>query len=454
MTRILPTFLLAYFVFLSAVYGHAQQAQDPDQFISKHSESKELVQALEKLKYHGFSGTVLGAVKGEVRVAYGVGYANREKKEANTANTLFELASVTKQFTGAAICLLMDSKKLKLDDPISKHLPGVPDSSKKITIRHLLHHTSGIPGSNSFGAGFELKPVVASFLKGGPKNKPGEKHEYWNQGYALLAGIVQTTSGQTYPEFCTKHLFRSTGMKTACFTGGQRPKNAQVATGYSTKGLPRTALEHPYREYGFQYQGMGGAVSNVWDLWRWNQALQKKKLLSSKASKALFKPGPSDYSFGWRISDKDGLLTQSHSGSVRGFVSEMRRYPKKKAFVAVLCNDDDFSPGRVAQIVEDALLRGEIPDIPGAVPEEMQQRLVGKYKHAKGHRLEISVNREATMAKVYWAQGYRSFGSMGMNEDKELICFPLFDPCKLNVKYEDDVARSIDLGYGAFQRQE
>jgi len=88
MTRILPTFLLAYFVFLSAVYGHAQQAQDPDQFISKHSESKELVQALEKLKYHGFSGTVLGAVKGEVRVAYGVGYANREKRKP-TLRTLF-----------------------------------------------------------------------------------------------------------------------------------------------------------------------------------------------------------------------------------------------------------------------------------------------------------------------------------------------------------------------------
>jgi CubicO group peptidase (beta-lactamase class C family) len=131
MKKFLPTALTALFIFLSAVRGISQQNADPDKLISKHSESKDLALALENLKYHGFSGSVLGAVKGEVRLAHGVGFANREKQQANTANTLFELASVTKQFTGAAICLLMDSKRLKLDDPISKHLPGVPDASKK-----------------------------------------------------------------------------------------------------------------------------------------------------------------------------------------------------------------------------------------------------------------------------------------------------------------------------------
>jgi CubicO group peptidase (beta-lactamase class C family) len=297
--------------------------------------------------------------------------------------------------------------------------------------------------------------VVASFLNGGPKNKPGEKHEYWNQGYALLAGIIQTTSGQSYPEFCTEHLFRATGMKSACFTGDQGPKKAQIAMGYSSKGKPRTALEHPYREYGFQYQGMGGAVSNVWDLWRWNQALQKKNLLSSKALKELFKPGPSDYSLGWKISEKDGLLTQSHGGSVRGFVAEIRRYPKKKAFIAVLCNDDAFSPGRVAQILENALLRGEVMDIPTGLTEELQAKLAGVFRSAKGNRLEISAQGIVTSAKLYWAQGYRSFGTMGMNEEGELICFPLFDPVVPKVKYgKDGMATSIDLGYGPYIRQE
>ena len=199
MARIILTTLIAALSFCSfPTTANAQKSGDPERLVSKHKTSQELAAALENLKYHGFSGSVIGSVKGEVRVAMGVGLANREKGISNTANTLFELASVTKQFTGAAVCLLMDRKKLKLSDSIDKHLPSVPDHSKKITIRHLLEHSYGIPGSNSNGAGFELKPVVASFLRGGPKHKPGERHEYWNQGYALLAGVVQTVSSQSY----------------------------------------------------------------------------------------------------------------------------------------------------------------------------------------------------------------------------------------------------------------
>lgn len=453
MTRILPLTILTLFIFSTALAAAPQEKGDPDSFVSKHKESQELAIALENLRYHGFTGSVIASVKGDVRVAMGVGFANRESKTANTANTLHELASVTKQFTGAAICLLMDSKKLRLKDSIAKHLPGVPDQSKKITIQHLLNHSSGIPGSNSFGAGFELKPVVASFLKGGPRTKPGDKYEYWNQGYALLAGIIQTASGQTYPEFCREQLFEKAGMKTACFTGDQKPKNAQVATGYTAEMPPRSALDHPYREYGFQYQGMGGAVSNVWDLWRWNQALQKKSLLSSKATKELFKPTDAGYALGWKVSKKDGVLVQSHGGRVQGFVSEIRRYPKKDVFIAVLCNDTDAHPGRVADLIAKVLEEGKVPEIPRGLDAKMQEKLAGKYQSVDGHRLEIFAKGESTIAQLYWPQGFRSFGTVGTTEEDEVMFFPMFDPQLPKFEYGDEgKVVSIDFGYGKIRR--
>ncbi len=243
-------------------------------------------------------------------------------------------------------------------------------------------------------------------------------------------------------------------MNYSCFTGDSAPANTQIATGYSARGNPRTALEHPYREYGFQYQGMGGAVSNVWDLLRWDQALSKKKVLSSKATKALFKPGPGGYALGWKIDEKGSVLRQSHGGSVRGFVCEIRRLPKKKAFIAVLCNDDDFMPSTVSQIIEDALLKGEVMDIPKGLDKETQAKFVGSYKTAKGHKMEIAAKGESTMVKIYWPQGYRSFGTMGMNEDKDLVFLPLFDPSISKVKFNDDgLADSIDLGYGPYRRE-
>src|SRR5690606_9814662 len=208
------------------------------------------------------------------------------KTVRNDANTLFELASVTKQFTAAAILRLRMQGALQLDDPIAQHLPGVPDDCSRITIRHLLQPTSGIPATNDRGYGDDLGALLSLFLEGGPRHPPGTRFEYWNQGYALLAGIVQRTSGAAFTDFCRRELFAPAGLRTACFTGDAPPDGVSVAVGRSPRGAPRSALEHPYGSYGYQYLGMGGAVANVWDLWRWDRALCSDAVLDADARRA------------------------------------------------------------------------------------------------------------------------------------------------------------------------
>ena len=299
--------------------------QDPDRVADKSALAKRLDALVTRYGEIGFRGSVLVSKGGKVVLARGVGTADLDDKQPNTANTLFELASATKQFTGAAICRLQEQGKLRLDDPISKHLPGIPEDCGKITIRHLLTHTSGIPGTNSRGGGTDLDRVVPLFLKGGPKHEPGEHWEYWNQGYSLLAAIIERASGTSYTAYCKAQLFDRAGLEVTCFTGDPAPKGAQVAVGRSVRGKPRSALEHPYGSYGYQYRGMGGAVSNVWDLLRWHRALLGTKVLTDASKTALFRPFLANYALGWKISKDRGRTEHSHGGGVRGFVCEIRR---------------------------------------------------------------------------------------------------------------------------------
>src|SRR5262249_867556 len=115
-----------------------------------------------------------------------------------------------------------------------------------------------------------------------------------------------------------------------------------VAIGVSKGGPARSALEHPYGAYGFQYRGMGGVVTSVWELWRWDRALREEGVLNAESRAALFAPGLNDYALGWFVKkDSRGRVVQSHGGAVRGFVCEIRRLPEDDGCVFVLANRDD-----------------------------------------------------------------------------------------------------------------
>ncbi len=382
---------------------HAAEREDRD--LGKGAVGDRIVEFVKNAESVGFSGAVLAAKDGKVVAAVGVGSADLAGKKPITPATLFEIASATKQFTAAAILRLEEQGKLDLDDPMAKHLPGIPEDCSKITIRHLVQHTSGIPGTNSSGGGTDLAKVLPLFLRGGPVHKPGTHWEYWNQGYALLSEIIARASGKDYMTYCRKSLFVPSGMKNTCFTGDRAPGKAAVVIGRSSRGQPRSALEHPYGSYGFQYRGMGGAVTTVWDLWRWDRALRDNKVLSKNSTKKLFDPGLKNYALGWYVTrNSRGRLVQSHGGSVRGFVCDVRRYPKENGCLFVLCNRDDVPAYRVAQAVEEILF--DDPPTCKKVPQPLDTRLgeaiAGRYEDTKGTAVIVKIDGKVTRAEIHW----------------------------------------------------
>lgn len=371
----------------------APEPQAPDR-------SAAVKQAVEAAGKKGFSGVVLAAVDGEPIAVVAVG------RNANGAppkpDTLFEIASVTKTMTAAAVVRLADMGKLSLDDPISKHLPGVPANCRAITIRHLLQHTSGIPGTNSEGGGDDLRAVLPVFLKGGPRHKPGTHFEYWNQGYALLSEIIARAAGEPYTSAMRRLVFEPAGMKSTVFTGDRAPTGASVAQGRSRMGPPRSALEHPYGAYGFQYRGMGGVVTNVRDMLRFDRALADEDLFGGPNADVMFEPGQSGYALGWLVRRGPYGEVHEHTGLVRGFTAVSRRYADRDGFIVVLCNDDAQDFRLLVDAIEAALYAGtedRVEGGKGVVP------LVGLYTGERGSLLVIeAVAPDAAAARIVWSE--------------------------------------------------
>lgn len=378
------------------------------------------------LEARGLSGAFLAAKDGQVIAAAGIGHADLQNTIPNTPETLFEIASLTKQFTAAAILLLAQDHKLALSDPISKHLPGIPESCQAITVEHLLRHTSGIPGSNAQGGGDDLAAVLPTFLAGGPRHTPGEHFEYWNQGYALLSEIIARASGQPYTEYCRERLFKPAGLASTFFTGDPAPPGLTVAVGRTSRGKPRSALDHPYGGYGFQYRGMGGIVTTVRDLYLWDRALKGDTLLNADSKTKLFTPGPGDYGLGWRITrDSRGRLIQSHGGGVRGFICELRRYPESDALLIVLCNNDAAPLRQAAQGLETILFGGQPsggPPLRGLDPA-LIPHLTGVYKDDKGRTLTITLDGPVTRAALLWGQGGPTTHATIRRDESDAIIF-------------------------------
>ncbi|MFN0057736.1 MAG: serine hydrolase domain-containing protein [Planctomycetota bacterium] len=421
--------------FALAAITPARAAEDRDVHVVKSPQAKRIAEFLDHCESTGFTGAVLAARGGEVVIARGVGCADLEGKVPNTARTLFEIASATKQFTGAAILKLVEAKKLKLDDSIAMHLPNIPDDCKKITVRHLLQHTSGIPGTNAEGSGDDLVALIPGFLRGGPRHEPGTHWEYWNQGYSLLAGIIERASGKRYGEFCKEQLFAPSGMGVTMFTGDSAPGKLTVSTGRSMHGAPRRALEHPYGNFGYQYRGMGGAVTNVWDLWRWDRALRGEKVLGKAAKEEYFKPGLNSYALGWEVKQtQGGRQAIEHGGSVRGFLCNVRRLPNDDGCVFVLCNGDDIFPHLITDSLEALLFGGALPikEPPAVLKPEQLNALVGKYATKSGEPLVIVAQGRAarvTIGKPASPQsgvpdknGGRA-GSIGVAENGDLVFY-------------------------------
>ncbi len=287
----------------------------------------------------GFSGIVVAEQKGEIVASRSFGFADTKSKTPIDSRTLFEIGSVTKPVTALAVITLDRKGILSLDDSISDHLPDVPENCRDITIRHLLQHTSGIPGTNYGPHSVDVAEITKAYLLGGPRAKPGTRFEYWNQGYALLAAIIAKATGQSYQEAVRELVFRPCDMNASCFTGDKPPQGFQVSIGKSTIGANRSALDHPYGNfYGLQYQGMGGIVSNVEDMLEFVKAIRQSESICEK----MLQPGPDgSYALGWQLEQLNETHTRIfHSGSVRGFLASVSWYPQHESSIIILANTD------------------------------------------------------------------------------------------------------------------
>jgi D-alanyl-D-alanine carboxypeptidase len=279
------------------------------------------------------------------RKAYGL--ANLELQVPARPEMVFRIGSVTKQFTAAAILMLVEQGKLALTDDITKVLPDYPTQGKTITIEHLLTHTSGIQSYTDMPAWpplamKDLTPAeLVDFFKKEPLQfDPGTRWRYNNSGYFLLGVVIEKVSGQKYAEFLKQRIFDRAGM-THTFYGG----TGEIIPGrvglYARSGDRFVNAEYISMTQPFS---AGALVSSVDDLATWNAALDSGRVIS-KASLAkmftayLLKSGQSTgYGYGWALGHHDGHAVQEHGGGIPGGRAEVLRLPDAGIYVAVLSN--------------------------------------------------------------------------------------------------------------------
>jgi CubicO group peptidase (beta-lactamase class C family) len=305
--------------------------------------------------------SVLVLRHGEAVVRRSYGLADLEQRIAAAPATNYRLASVTKQFTAAAVLLLIEDGLLALDDPMRKWLPSLPSSADAITIRHLLTHTSGLVDYEDI-----MPPDLAVQLRDADvlqlleKERrlyfePGTAYRYSNGAYALLALIVERVSGRRFQAFLTERIFEPLGMHNTLAYVQEGPFVPHRAYGYS---LVEGRWERTDQSLTSAVLGDGGIYSSIDDLARWDAALYDDRLLSAESRQLAFTPwtGTDDpdvaYGFGWRITGE----TLWHSGETMGFRNVLLRWPNRRLTIIVLTNRNDPEPYRMALRIAEAFL--------------------------------------------------------------------------------------------------
>ncbi|MBI2823677.1 MAG: serine hydrolase [Planctomycetia bacterium] len=327
---------------------------------------------------------------GRLVVARGYGRSDLENDVPATAETVYRLGSITKQFTSMAIMQLAEQGKLSVDDELTKFLPDYPTQGHKVTIHHLLNHTSGIKSYTSL-PGFFLRArndlshnELLALFKDEPFDfEPGAKWQYNNSGFYLLGMIVEKASGQNYGDYLAEHIFQPLGM-TATRYGHTRPLIPRRAQGYKLS-LGELVNDDPLS---MTAPGAAGAlVSNVLDLVKWHQALEAGALLSSASYEAMYRAtvladGKTQaYGYGWGLGDLEGRRKISHGGGINGFSTMIARYPDDRLAVIVLSNTAGAPAGNVERGIAKAMLGiEEKPVADGQADEKLLQALAGTYQ--------------------------------------------------------------------------
>jgi CubicO group peptidase (beta-lactamase class C family) len=304
---------------------------------------------LERLHADGFHGSLLVVRDGDPLIDRGVGLRDREAGLANGPATVYDIGSLTKQFTAAAVMKLADRGELDPHDLLSKHLPGVPEDKAAITLHQLLTHSAGFP--DALGGDYEpvgREAFVELALAAPLRFAPGSRYGYSNVGYSLLGAVVELVSGQSYERFLRDELLAPAGI---AHTGYRLPdwSKAEIAVGYDQQGERwGTMLDHPWDADGpyWHLRCNGGLLSTTHDLFEWVMALHGGNVLGPSATAAVFQPhvveGPvarSHYGYGWTIfRQPHGTPLITHNGGNGIYFADVLWAPDDGVFIALLSN--------------------------------------------------------------------------------------------------------------------
>lgn len=315
----------------------------------------------------GPGGVFLVAQHGKPVYFKAFGKANIELSVDMTTDKVFQIGSMTKQFTAVSILMLEEQGKLSVNDPVSKFIPDYP-SGTTITLHHLLTHTSGIKDFTKMKTLGEISQKemtpqqLVDFFKNEPADfQPGEKYDYNNSGYVLLGHIIELVSGVSYKDFIQKNIFDKAGMSNS---------------GYATDRMIVKNRAYGYHEKEFGYVNKtsinysvpfasGALMSTAGDMLKWQTALSTNLLLKPETSAKAFRKyklnsgEESNYGYGWRMTDVNAIAMREHGGSIFGYKSMGVYIPGKDIYVLGFSNCDCNSPTQITRDIA-ALVAGKL----------------------------------------------------------------------------------------------
>lgn len=301
----------------------------------------------------------------------GYGYANLDWEVPITPSTVFYAGSVSKQFTAAAVALLAREGRLSLDDDIRDYFPEMPDYGAPVTLRHIIHHTSGIGDTYRLmrEAGIDVAnvfsdPQVVALIASQPSLdfEPGERYRYSNGGYFLLAELVERVTGLSLREFTRERFFDPLGMVDTHFhdrPGHIVPRRAMSYRAAGDSGFVQSYMSN------FDKVGAGGLYTTVRDLARWDAEFYRQTIGGPGFTDLLLTRGILNdgevlpYAFALRHGEHRGERTVGHSGSMMGFKAYLLRLPERRLTVTMLCNLGSIDPGWLSHRIVDLYVGGD-----------------------------------------------------------------------------------------------
>ncbi len=423
--------------------------------------SQRVVQQIDELvndyhEHNNFNGAVVVARDGEILYARGFGYANYELGVENTPDTRFRIASVSKQFTAMLVMQKVAEGKMDLHSSIGDYFPGYPEPhASKITIHHLLSHTSGMPhyaAIPEFFPDYSRQPwdhadFIKLFWDLDLQSEPGERYSYSSFGYYLLGHILELVSGKDFDKLLEERILHPLGMYDTGIDGHiSILKNRANGYDHSLASL----LNAEFRDMSTAL-ATGDMYTTVNDIVLWDKALYDNTLLDDKHQSLIFSPNLSNYGYGWfirhnEINDDLTLLTHSHSGGTNGFNCLTTRLPEDRYLITVLSN---ARPGPTTSITNNIInilydqpvdfSRSSAIATSRVLEEEGVDNAVEYFRYLFNNHPDTYDVRTGQLSRIV-------SDLIGLDRAEEAVDF-----AKLAVEFEPESANAYMLAGGAYQ---